>query len=93
MAKSDVHSTTCRSTERAGPPNVFFLVHRGAPTGAPHEVSLPTVNVYNVEFAELPGECYGGGLGSPAPLPASIPMDKIMSNIAPWQPRRGIPDV
>ena len=47
------------------------------------EVSLPTVNVYNVEFAELPNECYGGGLASPAPLPASIPMDKIMSNIAP----------
>ena len=48
------------------------------------EVSLPTVNVYNVEFAELPNECYGGGLAKPAPLPASIPMDKIMSNIAPW---------
>lgn len=45
------------------------------------EVSLPTVNVYNVEFAELPTEW--GGLASPAPLPASIPMDKIMSNIEP----------
>ena len=49
----------------------------------PRAVSLPTVNVYNVEFAELPNECYGGGLATPAPLPASIPMDKIMSNIAP----------
>jgi len=48
----------------------------------PRGVSLPTVNVYNVEFAELPNECYGGGLAKPAPLPASIPMDKIMSNIA-----------
>ena len=56
----------------------------GAPSHDPMvllEVSLPTVNVYNVEFAELPNECYGGGLASPAPLPASIPMD-IMSNIA-----------
>eukprot|EP00913_Durusdinium_trenchii_P003968 g3676.t1 len=52
------------------------------PSSSRPRVSLPTVNVYNVEFAELPGECYGGGLGSPAPLPASIPMDKIMSNIA-----------
>ncbi|CAJ1348768.1 unnamed protein product [Effrenium voratum] len=42
--------------------------------------SLPAVTVYNVEFAELPAECYGG-LRTPCQLPASIPMDKIMTNI------------
>mmetsp|Transcript_7038 Transcript_7038/g.16693 ORF Transcript_7038/g.16693 Transcript_7038/m.16693 type:complete len:416 (-) Transcript_7038:202-1449(-) len=44
-------------------------------------VSLPSINIYNVEYAELPAECHGG-LATPAPLPASIPLDKIMSNIA-----------
>ena len=46
------------------------------------QVSLPSINIYNVEYAELPAECHGG-LSAPAPLPASIPMDKIMSNIEP----------
>eukprot|EP00435_Cladocopium_sp_Y103_P052735 s739_g16.t1 len=59
-----------------------LLEHTPSTSSRPRAVSLPTVNVYNVEFAELPNECYGGGLASPAPLPASIPMDKIMSNIA-----------
>eukprot|EP00438_Fugacium_kawagutii_P027379 Skav211475 [mRNA] locus=scaffold1118:102962:121514:- [translate_table: standard] len=54
------------------------------------KVSLPTVNVYNVEFAELPTEW--GGLASPAPLPASIPMDKIMSNIEPELKLRHLAD-
>lgn len=62
----------------------FKARQRRSREGTVIEVSLPTVNVYNVEFAELPNECYGGGLAKPAPLPASIPMDKIMSNIAPW---------
>lgn len=39
------------------------------------------MNVYNVEFAELPPECYSGTLATPAPLPTSIPIDKIMGNI------------
>ena len=48
----------------------------------PSKVSLPSINIYNVEYAELPAECHGG-LATPAPLPASIPLDKIMSNIEP----------
>jgi len=43
--------------------------------------AMPVISVYRVEDAELPREAYGG-LGTPCPLPPSIPMDKVMTNIA-----------
>ena len=52
------------------------------PSACALKVSLPSINIYNVEYAELPAECHGG-LATPAPLPPSIPLDKIMSNIEP----------
>lgn len=42
---------------------------------------LPLINVYRVEDTEIPPEVYGG-LATPAPLPSSIPIDKVMTNIA-----------
>lgn len=40
----------------------------------------PLISVYRVEDAEIPQEVWAG-LATPAPLPASIPMDKVMTNI------------
>lgn len=42
---------------------------------------LPLINVYRVEDADIPQEVFGG-IASPAPLPSSIPIDKVMTNIA-----------
>jgi len=44
------------------------------------QVAIP-VSVYRVEDAELPPEAYGG-LSTPCPLPPSIPIAKVMTNIA-----------
>jgi hypothetical protein len=38
---------------------------------------LPLISVYRVEDAELPAEA----IGEAAPLPSTIPMDKVMTNI------------
>ncbi|CAE8612675.1 unnamed protein product [Polarella glacialis] len=59
-----------------------FAASSATPKGAgPTSAALPVISVYRVEDAELPPEAYSG-LGPPAPLPASIPMDKVMTNIA-----------
>jgi hypothetical protein len=42
--------------------------------------ALPLISVYRVEDAELPAEVIGESAMS-APLPATIPMDKVMTNI------------
>eukprot|EP00933_Yihiella_yeosuensis_P073980 TRINITY_DN82791_c0_g1_i1.p1 TRINITY_DN82791_c0_g1~~TRINITY_DN82791_c0_g1_i1.p1 ORF type:complete len:432 (+),score=70.10 TRINITY_DN82791_c0_g1_i1:123-1418(+) len=53
----------------------------GGATSTTANVTLPVISVYRVEDAELPVEA-SSGLGTPARLPASIPMDKVMTNIA-----------
>eukprot|EP00931_Biecheleriopsis_adriatica_P081221 TRINITY_DN54555_c0_g1_i1.p1 TRINITY_DN54555_c0_g1~~TRINITY_DN54555_c0_g1_i1.p1 ORF type:complete len:423 (-),score=110.81 TRINITY_DN54555_c0_g1_i1:85-1353(-) len=45
------------------------------------QVTIPVISVYRVEDAELPPEAYGG-LQTPCPLPPTIPMDKVLTNIA-----------
>lgn len=42
--------------------------------------ALPLISVYRVEDAELPAEVIGDSAMS-APLPVTIPMDKVMTNI------------
>jgi hypothetical protein len=49
-------------------------------TGEGSQVAIP-VSVYRVEDAELPAEAYGG-LSTPCPLPPSIPIAKVLTNIA-----------
>jgi len=44
------------------------------------DTALPIISVYRVEDAELPAEVIGDSAIS-APLPATIPMDKVMTNI------------
>lgn len=51
------------------------------PTTAASAVTLPIISVYRVEDAELPPEA-SSGLGTPGPLPPSIPIDKVLNNIA-----------
>lgn len=42
--------------------------------------ALPVINVYRVEEAEIPDEVFGD-LRTLSPLPSTIPMDKVMTNI------------
>eukprot|EP00443_Scrippsiella_acuminata_P071006 CAMPEP_0115376972 /NCGR_PEP_ID=MMETSP0271-20121206/3250_1 /TAXON_ID=71861 /ORGANISM="Scrippsiella trochoidea, Strain CCMP3099" /LENGTH=410 /DNA_ID=CAMNT_0002800077 /DNA_START=53 /DNA_END=1282 /DNA_ORIENTATION=- len=45
-------------------------------------VALPMISIFRVEDAELPAEANTDTVGfAPAPLPSTIPMDKVMTNI------------
>eukprot|EP00440_Ansanella_granifera_P038454 gb/GFBE01041727.1/.p1 GENE.gb/GFBE01041727.1/~~gb/GFBE01041727.1/.p1 ORF type:complete len:427 (+),score=90.33 gb/GFBE01041727.1/:1-1281(+) len=51
------------------------------PATSSSQLTMPGTSVYRVEDAELPEECWGS-LRTPAPLPPTIPIDKVMTNIA-----------
>jgi len=61
--------------------NSKSLFPQGGASSQAATTAMPVISVYRVEDAELPQEVYGG-LGTPCPLPPSIPMDKVMTNIA-----------
>jgi hypothetical protein len=81
ITEVDAEPTSTAGTPTAGA-EVALQTPLSKAGGKGKDVSsaLPLISVYRVEDAELPAEVIGDSAMS-APLPATIPMDKVMTNI------------